>query len=400
MTPSTTIAIVGGGMAGASLALLLAHQLPDYRILLIEKNALHTAAPEQLALPSFDARSTALSCSTRDILQAIGIWDALQPSLEPIRAVHVSERQRAAGMLMRADDVALPALGYVVENRHLGQQLLHAIAQQPAITCLAQTSIERLHFTADTAVLSTATEMHEVALAVIADGSQSLLRQQLGIAVDEMPYYQRAIIANVVTEKPHSGIAYERFTDTGPIALLPLQMVNNQHRAALVWTLPDADAETVLTLDDDAFMARVMERFGNRCGRLLAVGARNTYPLVLAQAREQVRTRVVLLGNAAHSLHPVAGQGFNLILRDCQALANTLTQAAHDQRDVGSLSVLQRYLQQQQWDQHKTITASDWLPKLFTSRHTPQKALRTAALLGLDFLPGLREWFAREATGI
>ncbi len=402
---ATTIAIVGGGMAGASLALLLANRLPRFHIVLIEKNALHAASTEQLSLPSFDARSTALSCSTRDILRSIGVWNALEPSLEPIQSVHVSERHRAPGILMRADTVDQPALGYVVENRHLGQHLLSALRQNPAITCLDETSIERVQFTADAALLSHQERTHPawtlpVALAVIADGSQSALRKQLGIAVDETPYDQHAIIANVVTENPHAGVAYERFTDTGPIALLPLKTIMGAHRAALVWTLPDAEADTVLAMSDTDFLARIMERFGDRCGKLLAVGARHSYPLALAQAREQVRTRLVLLGNAAHSLHPVAGQGFNLILRDCLALTDTLVQAVNTQRDIGELGVLQHYWDTQHWDQQKTITASDWLPRLFSSRDAPHKALRTAALLGLDFLPGLREWFAREATGV
>ena len=403
------IAIIGGGMAGASLALLLVHRLPDYRIFLIEKNSLQATPLEQLSLPSFDARSTALSCSTRDILQSINIWSALAPFAEPILSVHVSERHRAPGMLMRASDIAEPSLGYVIENRPLGQHLLHAIQQHPRITCLDNTVIERITFTTDAALLSTKptstsdsiddTEL-TVTLAVIADGSHSRLRQQLGIASDEIPYDQNAIIANIVTEQAHNGVAYERFTDTGPMALLPLTTVNNQHRAALIWTLPTAEANVVVALNDSAFLTRVTEKLGGRCGQLRAAGVRHTYPLALLQAREQVRSRIVLLGNAAHSLHPVAGQGFNLILRDCQALTDTLAQAAQERHDIGSLAVLQHYVQKQQWDQHKTITASDWLPRLFTSRNAAQKVLRTAALLGLDFLPGLRERFAREATGL
>jgi 2-polyprenyl-6-methoxyphenol 4-hydroxylase len=411
--PNKDIAIIGGGMAGASLALLLAQHLPDYRIFLIEKNSLQTAPLEQLSLPSFDARSTALSCSTRDILQSINVWNVLAPFAEPILSVHVSERHRAPGMLMRASDIAKPSLGYVIENRQLGQHLLHAIQQHPRITCLDNTVIERITFTTDAALLSTKptspsdvtsdsiddTEL-TVTLAVIADGSQSRLRQQLGIASDEVPYDQNAIIANIVTEHAHNGVAYERFTDTGPMALLPLTTVNNEHRSALIWTLPTADANAVVALNDNEFLARVTEKLGGRCGQLLAVGVRHTYPLALLQAREQIRSRIVLLGNAAHSLHPVAGQGFNLIVRDCQALADTLAQAAQQQHDIGVLAVLQQYLQKQQWDQQKTITASDWLPRLFTSRNTAQKVLRTAALLGLDFLPGLRERFTREATGL
>lgn len=393
------IAIVGGGLAGASLALLLATHLPTHHIRLLEQHVLPTGTAPP-TLPSFDARSTALSCSTRDILHSLGLWDTLAPHAATILSVHVSEQHRPAGLLMQAHELSLPALGYVLENRHLGHVLLHALQQHPRITCHDHTHTQQLRYTADAVQLLTDHGEYAATLAVIADGSDSALRQRLGIACDDTPYHQCAIIANVETEKPHGGIAYERFTRHGPVALLPLPMVDARHRAALIWTVPEEEADAMLTLPDDDFLARVQERFGDRCGRLRAVGARHSYPLVLRQAREQVRTRTVLLGNAAHSLHPVAGQGFNLILRDCAALVDVLATATQQGHHVGELAVLQRYLQQQQWDQQKTITASDVLPRLFSNSALPHTALRTAALLGLDFLPGLRARFAREATGL
>lgn len=394
-----TIAIIGGGLAGASLALLLVQQLPTHRALLLEQHALPCDASLPV-LPSFDARSTALSYSTRDTLHHLGVWDALQALSAPIVSVHVSEQHRPTGLLMQAAELALPALGYVLENRHLGHVLLHALRQHPRIHCVDNTHIQQLHFTADAVHLHTDHTAYAAALAVIADGSHSALRQRLGIACDETPYHQSAVIANVETEKPHNGMAYERFTRTGPVALLPLPAIGTRHRAALIWTVPQEEVHTVLSLSDTDFLLRVQERFGDRCGRLLAMGERHSYPLVLRQAREQVRSRMVLLGNAAHSLHPVAGQGFNLILRDCVALTDTLVAANQQGQHAGELSVLQRYLQQQRWDQQKTIRASDALPRLFGTTALPHTVLRTAVLLGLDFLPGLRPRFAREATGL
>jgi ubiquinone biosynthesis UbiH/UbiF/VisC/COQ6 family hydroxylase len=226
------------------------------------------------------------------------------------------------------------------------------------------------------------------------------LRQQLGIATEQLPYDQHALVANVEMELSHGGTAYERFTDTGPVALLPLPDHESRYRAALVWTLPDSEIEEVMALPEADFLLRVQQRFGGRCGKLRAVGTRYCYPLALIQAREQVRSRVVLMGSAAHHLHPVAGQGFNLILRDCEALAETLCPVVAADGDIGDIVVLQQYFERQQWDQKKTVTVSDWLPRLFSNRDRPQLLLRSAALLGLDFLPGLREWFAREATGL
>lgn len=407
------IAIVGGGMAGAGLALLLAQHLPDMSIALIEQHAMQMASAEQLAIPSFDARSTALSCSTQKILAGLDLWHKLQAHAEPILQVHVSERSRPLGMLMRAEETALPALGYVIENRLLGNGLLETLLlkselfQHKRIRVMSPALVEKITMSANCATLAIKHEQDfllNAKLVVIADGVQSTLRQQLGIASDSTPYDQHALVANLVTELPHAGVAYERFTEQGPIALLPLpdhqQQNKKQHRAALIWTLPDSEIDEVMQLPDADFLARVQQRIGGRCGKLLVVGARYCYPLSLVQAREQVRSRVVLMGSAAHHLHPVAGQGFNLIMRDCLALVETLKPVMMRGGDVGDLAVLQQYLNAQQWDQQKTVTASDWLPKIFSNREKPQMLLRGAALLGLDFLPGLREWFAREATGL
>ena len=401
MSTTTDIAIIGGGMAGAGLALLLAPRLPHASVTLVEQFPLRTSSQEALRVPSFDARSTALSCSTQHILQTLGLWETLAPFAEPILNVHVSERNRPFGMVMRAAELSLPALGYVVENRQLGNVLLHAMLHDTAIQTISPATVNRITFTADSAALHLTAEQDHVLhckLVVIADGADSALRQQLGIACDTTPYDQHAVIANVLTELPHNGVAFERFTDTGPVALLPLTDCDGKHRAALVWTVPASDVDALLALPEAEFLLRVQERFGNRCGTLRAAGARHSYPLQLVQAREQVRSRVVLLGSAAHHLHPVAGQGFNLIMRDCLALAETLMSS--QVCDLGDITVLQTYLRKQTWDQQKTVTASDWLPRLFATHELPRVALRTAALLGLDFLPGLRERFAREATGI
>ena len=408
MSLSVDVAIVGGGMAGAGLALLLTQQMPDLSIALIEQHPLQVASAEQLSIPSFDARSTALSCSTQQILESLGLWRFLQSQVAPILQVHVSERSRPLGMLMRAEDTELPALGYVIENRVLGNVLLKAVLENPVnIRTFSPARVDSISMNEGYAALTIESDeafVLNAKLVVVADGAQSMLRQQLGIGSDNTPYDQHALVANVITELPHSGMAYERFTETGPIALLPLpdsmKQDEKQSRAALIWTLPDNEVNEVMQLPEKEFLLRVQQRIGGRSGKLLAVGVRYCYPLSLVQAREQVRSRVVLMGSAAHHLHPVAGQGFNLIMRDCLALAETLKPVAMRGDDVGDLSVLQQYLDKQQWDQQKTVVASDWLPRLFSNRDRPQILLRGAALMGLDFLPGLREWFTREATGL
>lgn len=405
MAETVDIAIVGGGMAGAALALLLARQLPSLSVMLLEQHPLLVSSAEQLSLPSFDARSTALSFSTQKILADMGLWNVLAAFAQPILQVHVSERKQPLGMLMRAEETGLPALGFVLENRALGSVLLQAVQQQAAIKVCDRVQVKKIAPQAESvSLLLQDAEGAEKAIAarlvIVADGAQSALRQQLGIAVDEQPYDQHALVANVVTELPHASVAYERFTEHGPVALLPLTDCDHHHRAALIWTLPDSEIDAVMQLPEAEFLQRVQTQLGNRCGKLLSVGARHGYPLSLLQAREQVRSRIVLLGSAAHHLHPVAGQGFNLIMRDCLALVETLANAISTNKDFASLAVLQNYVKQQQWDQQKTVSASDWLPKLFSNQFLPHKVLRSAVLLGLDFLPGVRERFAREATGL
>lgn len=404
MNLSADIAIVGGGMAGAGLALLMAQQLPDLSIALVEQHPMQVASAAQLAVPSFDARSTALACSTQQILENLGLWQFLQQEAEPILQVHVSERNRPLGMLMRAEETGLPALGYVIENRLLGNVLLQSVlSHHENIRTFSPAQVGSIKMSERCATLAISSDEQfflDAKLVVIADGAQSALRQQLGIAADNTPYDQHALVANLVMELPHRGVAYERFTETGPVALLPLQDYEKDHRAALIWTVPDSEVNEVMELPAAEFLMRVQQKIGTRCGKLLSVGARYCYPLALIQAREQVRSRVVLMGSAAHHLHPVAGQGFNLIMRDCLALVETLKPIAMRGGDVGDIAVLQQYVARQQWDQQKTVTASDWLPRLFSNRDRPQMLLRSAAMLGLDFLPGVREWFAREATGV
>lgn len=404
MQPVVDVAIIGGGMAGAGLALLIAKLLPECSIALIEQHAMHIASSEQLAVPSFDARSTALSCSTQKILAMLGVWQPIATQAESILNVHVSERSRPLGMLMQSDDTALPALGYVIENRLLGNVLLKAVLdQKKCIHTMSPALVENITFSADCATLTIQSDHQyflHAKLVIVADGAQSAIRQKLGISSDTTPYDQHALIANLATELPHQGVAYERFTETGPIALLPLPQHGAQHRAALIWTLPDHEINDVMQLSAADFLQRIQQYIGGRCGKLLSVGERHCYPLSLIQAREQVRSRVALMGSAAHHLHPVAGQGFNLIMRDCLALVETLKHAVDSDNDIGDIAILQQYINKQRWDQQKTVTASDWLPRLFSNRDRPRILLRGAALLGLDFLPGLREKFTREATGL
>lgn len=395
------VAIVGGGMAGASLALLLARQASGLRIVLLEAMSLQNAhAP---ALPSYDDRSSALSLGSCRIFQSLGLWEKLQSHLEAITQVHVSDRGHPAGTVLDAEqmDSLHGDLGYVIENRALGAVLLSAVQNTSSIILHDQTTVKAVHPRANDVAL----DLHDdhtlhCRLLVVADGADSRLREQLGIAVERKPYRQTAIIANITTSASHQHIAYERFTDSGPMALLPLQDFAGEHRCALVWTIEESFAEAVSQMDDEKFLQQIQQRFGQRLGFFTRTGKRTAYPLTLIKAQEQIRSRIVLMGNAAHSMHPVAGQGFNLSLRDCLALASTLATALQQQEDIGSLVILQRYLQQQQRDQDQTINTSHLLTLLFSSAELPLAFARNSGLLGLNFLPGLKQWFGRHAMGV
>ncbi len=409
-TIDSDIAIIGGGMVGAALAALLAKADPRWRIAVIEAFPLLPDQSPTSYRPSFDDRSTAIAHGSVLLLQQLGLWDSLRQYATPIEQVHVSDRGHLNGALIDRHQVGVDALGYVIPNAWIGQVLLAHLQGLDNLDWLAPARVSRLKPVAGGAELtvvsgnSSASDgagsvVHRTSLAVIADGAQSSLRDSLGIDVAVQAYGQSAVITNVNLDEPHQGIAYERFTDLGPMAMLPLGGSQAGRQAALVWTLPESEVDAVMALSDEAFLQRLQLRFGFRLGRLTGIGKRDSYPLSLAVAKEQVRSSLVVMGNAAHFLHPVAGQGFNLALRDCAALAATLQQAAREQQPLGKLSVLQQYLQVQAQDQQLTIGISDQLTKWFSHPGLPQAALRALGFIGLECVPPAKQWLSQQTMG-
>lgn len=394
-------------MVGVSLALQLAESLPSgTRICLVESFPLPTPAAGHRPdyHPAFDARSTALSFSSHLIFARLGVWDGLAQWVCPIERIHVSSRGRFGSAVMDAQAQDWPALGYVVENAWLGNALMQALHRQgrvelrsPCRVVDVQTHAGGVQLTLDGEAGGTL----DAALLVVADGAGSGLREALGVSVQEKPYGQNALIANVATAQPHHGCAYERFTAQGPIAMLPLLGVEDApHRSALVWTLDPGEAERLQSAAPPDFLAALQERFGYRLGRLTTVGERHSYPLALVRSAEQVRRGVVVMGNAAHALHPVAGQGFNLALRDVAELATALAEGARAGESPGALAVLQRYERRQRADQQRTIEASDRLPALFMQGDPVVGLARDLALSGLDLMPAIKRGFVAHAAGV
>ncbi len=398
------VVIIGGGMVGASLALSLRQSVPnpDFRIAVFEAVPLR---PEQRDYqPSYDGRSSALSWGTREIYDAMGIWPSLAERVEPIRHIHVSDRGHFGMTRLNAEDYEVPALGYVVDNQWLGTVLLEQIQKTEGIEFLCPAEVRHLQPTPEGATLEVnrdgKTYSVSATLIVLADGGRSSLARDMGLEQSVSHYHQTAIITSITPDQHHAQIAYERFTDEGPMALLPLP----EGRCALVWTMSDELARERLELTDDDFLNELQERFGYRVGRFRKVGQRFSYPLALKLATEQVRPGLVVLGNAAHSLHPVAGQGFNLALRDAIALSETITSALKSGAGIGELATLQAYMARQKQDQFQTIHFSDYVVKLFSEQSVLSgkwlQGARNVGLVALDLCGPLKGWFARQAMGL
>lgn len=394
---SYSLNIVGGGMVGASLALALQGCVREagWSIRLIEAQPPVSGGWQ----PSYDNRSTALSHGSRRLFERLGIWTELARRAEPIKHIHVSDRGHPGTARMDAAREGVPALGYIVENAWLGEVLIGNLDRQ-AIEWLAPARVAHARaqpggYQLDLQVPD-GTRKLDSDLLVIADGGRSGLLDQLGVHRKVSPYQQVAVIANVTTDKGHAGVAYERFTETGPLALLPL----SGQRSALVWTLAVDVAQEVANLPDAAFLERLQAAFGFRMGAMTRVGERASYPLSLIEAEEQVRSHLVVLGNAAHSLHPIAGQGFNLSLRDAMALADSLTRAQREGQHPGSLAVLQGYLDAQRGDQLATVAFSHYLTRMFSNQQPLLVAGRNMGLLAMDLLPPLKTRLARQGMGL
>ncbi|WP_027857474.1 2-octaprenyl-6-methoxyphenyl hydroxylase [Marinobacterium jannaschii] len=401
------ILIIGGGMAGASLAcaLLPASQSLGLKIAVVEAHPLPEGGQLRYQ-PSYDSRATALAYGSRSIYELMGIWDTLQTHLSPIRQIHVSDKGHFGVTRLSAEQEQVSALGYVVENHWLGRVLLDRLQQDDAANidflCPAEvTAVEPAAEQMDVGLkIDGESRQLSAELVVMADGGRSKLRERMGIGYQQQTYDQHAVVANISPDRFHGDVAYERFTDTGPMALLPLETLQGEYRCGLVWTVPDAEVEEVMALDDQAFLQRVQERFGYRAGRFIRAGERHAYPLKLVLAQEQVRRGLVVLGNAAHALHPIAGQGYNLALRGVVALADQLIEARKEGRLLGDLEMLQAFHARQSQDQQRTIGMSDRTMRLFSNSNPLLTLGRDLGLQLLDLSPTAKTVFARSAMGL
>lgn len=394
------IAIVGGGMVGISLAIALGRMTPAPRVVLIEAQDYAKHLP-----PSFDSRTIALSYSSRQIFDALNLWQPLvAQGITPIKTIHISDRGHAGITHLQASEQQVEALGYVVENRLLGQVLYQALQTLTHVQVLAPAELQAMSYGSNYAELR---GVHQgkpldirAKLVVAADGTHSFVRQYLGVEQRHWDYKQSAVIANVACDQPHQNIAYERFNSTGPMALLPLSgIADTPHRYGLVWTVPTHQTEAILQLSDTEMAVKLREAFGTRVGNFIRIGQRHAYPLGHTQIREHVRHRLAFIGNAAHTLHPVAGQGFNLGLRDVAALAQVIHDALRAGQDPGELLQLQTYAKWRRRDLIQTSLFTDSLVRIFSTDFLPLVVARNIGLFTLECVAPLRKRLTRHAMG-
>ena len=397
------IVVVGGGMVGASFAYDLSKSLTAScpNILVVEA----TAPTADISFQSsFDARSTALSYGSRLIYESIGLWEEIEEQVSPICEIRVSDRGRFGSTCLTREEQGTEALGYVVENANLGIVLNTQLSESESIAHLAPAIIEKISPKEEGMRLEIVAGDNRfqvlAGLVVLADGGRSPICDQLGIGQSKESYNQHAIITNAAFELPHKFCAFERFTDTGPLAVLPLREFNGENRCSLVWTVRAEESAEYMELDDEEFIAKLQNSFGNHLGAVIQVGEKFCYPLSLSLAKEQIRPSLVLLGNVAHTLHPVAGQGLNLALRDIEALVSTLSSAVTQQKPLGDMATLQRYVEKQDFDQQNSIRFTDSLTKLFSNNKQSNVILRQLGLVTLELMPSARKTFAEQAMGI
>jgi 2-octaprenyl-6-methoxyphenol hydroxylase len=382
--------IVGGGLVGASLAAALA-PLP-LKIAMVE------AVPfGSRGQPSFDDRATALSEGSRRIFESMGVWAGMAAEASPIRRIHVSERGRLGATRLSAEEAGVEALGWVTPNRLIGKALMEFIAGKPNITLHAPAKLQS--FTADATGVAAVIEADKpltlkAKLLIAADGAQSEVRRQLGIGGEKWDYAQTAVVCNLRVERPEAETAFERFADAGPVALLPM----GGDKYGFVWVLSTDTAPSLLGMDDAAFAGQAAECFGGRFGKFLQVGKRASYPLSMVRADAQQATRTLIIGNAAHALHPVAAQGFNLSVRDVAMLAEVLADARSG--DLGAPEVLARYVDARKGDQRGTAMFTDILNRIFANPLTGVAWGRNAGLLAMELMPPARRTLMRKNMGL
>lgn len=384
--------IVGAGLAGNCLALALKNT--GMRIAIVE-----AASREQLRDSPAGDRALALAAGTVQLLQSLGVWAGVADKATAIKQIHISDRGHFGKTRLSAEEQGVEALGYVIAARDLEQHVADLV-QQTAADCLYQTRVAGLVSGNEEVNVSLKQQGRPVNLAarllVGADGGQSSVRKLLDIPQQVTEYGQTALVTSVQSSLPHHNTAFERFTEQGPLALLP----QAGRQLAVVWTRSHEQAEALMASGEAEFLAELQACFGYRLGALKLVAPRRAFPLSLIRAERMAAGRAVIIGNAVHQLHPVAGQGFNLGIRDVALLAEMLAGQCEKSADLGDSALLSAYAKQRLADHKKTITFTDNVVQLFSNDWLALAAMRNTGLALLDHLPFAKKILARHAMGL
>jgi len=402
---SFDLAVVGAGLNGSLLALAAG------------ESGLSTALIDRVPLTSlaeagFDGRTTALAYTSQSLFAALGLWDDVAPHAEPIRDIRISDAGhdgRASPLFLHFDhreaaedpEMAAP-MGWIVENRFLRAALLRRLAACPRVELVSPDEVvETERDPARAGLVLKSGRRLAARLIASAEGRFGSMREEAGIGARSWSYEQIAIVLVAHHAEPHRGIAQEKFLPGGPFAILPMtDGSNGEHRSSIVWTERTDLARRLLELDEPRFQAEFARRFGDHLGPVAATGPRWSYPLRLVHAERYVDTRLVLVGDAAHGIHPIAGQGYNLGVRDIAALVEVLVDAKRLGLDVGGADTLERYAQWRRADNLSMVAATDLLNRLFSNDVAPLRLVRDAGLAAVNRVPALRKFFVRHAMGL
>ena len=396
------VIIVGGGMVGLSLALMLAKTNIAVKLLEAIKYPNYDDANLAPYHSSFDARNSALSRRSVQIYQELGLWNALQEHATPILEVNITEQGGFGKARLKADQEKVESFGQVIENAWLGRVLLTEVKQQPLIELIDGVQVTSLIQDTDFAYIEAKrgdyTHKLQSKLVIAADGRDSFCRQALGIGASVYDYDQVAIVTTVQTSKPHEHVGFERFSPLGPLALLPLP---GEYRRSVVWPVKKGtEGEWLGDENDQHFLDALQQTYGDRAGKFQKTGKRFSFPLSQVLAEKQAVGRVVLMGNAAHTIHPVAGQGFNLCMRDAYVLVRSLKEQIEQNADVGDAKVLQDYEKSRLTDQKRVIKFCDSVVRGFSKQNRVLKFIRNSGLIAFETIPGFKPLVASYAMGL
>ncbi len=394
MDEKRDLLILGGGLVGMTLALAAAKRG-------ITSHVVDRADPAELTAEGFDGRASAISTASWNLFRNIGLSDRLEPHACPIQSIAVTDAMRP-GKIDFTPEEHEGSLGRMFANRTLRLTLFEVAREEELITWHSKANVvSRTRDDFGVSVTLEDGQQLSASLMIAAEGRGSPTREEARLNVAKWDYGHRAIIAGLQHELPHEGVAWEIFYETGPFALLPmLDLEDGTHRSALVWTVDKSDAEGTLALGDRAFLSEVMKRMGGVLGKMHAVGPRSSYPLGFHHAATITDNRLALIGDAAHGIHPIAGQGLNLGLRDVGALVEVISDGMRLGLDPGDAQILKRYEQWRGLDAFSVALATDGLTRLFGIPGKAASAVRRIGMAGVQRMPVLKRWFMGEARGV